>query len=557
MYPLEKALMQHHLIVLRVLGEWWELDLIGKDKAECAHAVAEALSQIELEQELPYLQIDELEGIKKLVAAEGRLPVSRFEREFGEVRMMGPARLEREEPWLNPSSAAEALWYRGLIYRAFDETETGLVEFYFVPTELFELLLEQPLILREGSAESDSNYTTATSLHPIDPPTQLISSTENFLNDFITLLACTQRTPLSAENKQLLQPYLFTADENWIDLLSTIALEDELLRETEQGLRPTKAALEWVKLPRHEQWVALWDGWLKTEWSELHHLPSLVCEGSWQDDPTRARKTILNYLPHDHWSDLDELIVLIKQKSPDFLRPDGNFDTWYIREGETGRYLRGFEHWGDVEGALLKQLLGRWLGWLGIIELDVEGKIGRMTPRAIAWRNHTMLEDGDALPIIVQPDATILVSPQASGYARFQLARVAEMQAVETDKPYQFRITPNSLTHAQQQGIKPQRVLQFLTEISEGRKLPTTTLRAIERWAEHGTEGMLKSVVILQVKSGAVLDTLFRNEKTRPYMGARLGEMTATVPTEQWRTLQKMTAQLGLLLEVDGNSSMP
>ena len=549
--------MQHHLIVLRVLGEWWELDLIGKDKAEWAHAVTKALTQIDLEQELPYLQIDELEGIKKLVEAGGRLPVSRFEREFGEVRMMGPARLEREEPWLNPSSAAEALWYRGLVYRGFDETESGLVEFYFVPTELLELLLEQPLILREGSAEFNATVVTGSALHPIDPPANWVSATENLVDDFITLLACTQRAPLVAEKQESIFPYLFTADRNWSDLLLTIALEEELLRETDHGLRATKLALEWVKLPRHAQWVALWEGWLKTGWSELHHLPLLICEGSWQDDPTAARKTILNYLPHDGWFELNELIELIKEESPDFLRPDGNFDTWYIRQGKTGRYLRGFDHWDDVEGVLLGELLGRWLVWLGILEIDAEKKIGRMTSRAVAWRNHTSVGESGVAPVIVQPDATILVSRQASGYSRFQLARVAEMQPVEIDKPYQFRLTPNSLAHAQQQGIKAQRVLQFLTEITDGNILPATTRRAIERWAEYGTEGVLKSVVVLQVKTVAVLDTLFRNEKTRPYMGERLGELIATVPTEQWRTFQKMTAQLGLLLEVDPSSPMP
>ncbi|MBK9056119.1 MAG: hypothetical protein IPL78_36050 [Chloroflexi bacterium] len=61
-----------------------------------------------------------------------------FTREFGEVRQMGPAKMEREEPWYDPVSVAESLWYRGFLYRSFQESPEGLIEFYYLPDEFLE-----------------------------------------------------------------------------------------------------------------------------------------------------------------------------------------------------------------------------------------------------------------------------------------------------------------------------------------------------------------------------------------------------------------------------------
>ncbi|MBK9056118.1 MAG: hypothetical protein IPL78_36045 [Chloroflexi bacterium] len=47
MGTLEQALLDHELIVLRVIGEWWELDLTGADKAKSAKALVKALTDLE------------------------------------------------------------------------------------------------------------------------------------------------------------------------------------------------------------------------------------------------------------------------------------------------------------------------------------------------------------------------------------------------------------------------------------------------------------------------------------------------------------------------------
>lgn len=87
-------------------------------------------------QELLYLSPEEGAALRDLIQAGGQMPVATYSRAHGEVRLMGPGRLEREEPWFDPVSPAESLWYRGFLYRGFDETAEGLIEFYYLPDEM-------------------------------------------------------------------------------------------------------------------------------------------------------------------------------------------------------------------------------------------------------------------------------------------------------------------------------------------------------------------------------------------------------------------------------------
>ena len=56
MRTLEQALLDHELIVLRVIAEWLGLDLTGADKAESVEQVAAALAGVDLLQEVEYLE---------------------------------------------------------------------------------------------------------------------------------------------------------------------------------------------------------------------------------------------------------------------------------------------------------------------------------------------------------------------------------------------------------------------------------------------------------------------------------------------------------------------
>jgi hypothetical protein len=553
MRSLEQALSDHDLVLLRVIGEWWELDLTGEDRVTSIKAVAEALTGLDLAEEIHYLQPEETAAMQELVRAGGRLPVATFSRDHGDVRLMGPGRLEREEPWLDPVSAAEGLWYRGFLFRGFDETDEGMVEFFYLPTELYRKL---------GGPSSSQKATTTTAagvaapaaverLQPVQPPFQISATSADAVDDLTAILAQAQNTPLREENLEWLRPLLLDPNPERTHLLITLAWEMQLLRQTDEGARPSRPAAAWLKKSREEQLRTLADAWSNTAWNDLCHTPGLVCEGdSWQNDPLLARTALLDAVPRqDDWFLLDELVAQVKENDPDFQRPDGNYDTWYIRHAETDAYITGFANWEQVEGQVLRFLMRGPMHWLGLADLG--GDRYRLTPRALAWlTDRPPAPDDLTLPIVVQPDATILVPATAGRYQRFQVARISQAEPVVAGKPFVYRLTPPSLTEAAEQNINPERVVAFLEEAG-GRPIPASAKRAIERWAERGTEGRLTQAVILRVRSADILDTLRNNAKTRPYIEESLGDLAAIVRREDWQKLRQAAAQLGLLLESD------
>jgi hypothetical protein len=542
MRSLASALSDHELVTLRVIGEWWDLDLTGADKNRAIKEVAGALERLELDTELAYLAPEEAEAIQALAAAGGRIPVGTFSRAYGEIREMGPGRLEREEPWLDPTSTTEVLWYRGLIYRAFDqaaEVDT-LVEYYYLPHELRAKLPQQ--------AESERETGLPQHLQPADPPEAYDPALTTAVDDLTTCLAFAQQAPLTLGSRAGLYPYLFSADSERLDLLLTLAEDAGFLRGDGKGQRPARAAVGWLGLGRDAQLRVLAEAWSASGWNDLCHTPGLACEGSgWQNDPIVARTALFDHLPRDDsWYRLDDLVAFIRTTDPDFQRPEGKYDTWYIRDQSQDRYLRGFDDWDLVEGRLLRFLLSGPMHWLGLAEVGDD--LYRLTRRALNWlEGRPPPGTGVQVPIVVHPDATLLVPHNADRYQRFRVARIAVPLPLQPGAPYRYRLSPDSLKRAREAGISPERILEFLAEASQ-RPVPASVRRGIERWAQQGLEGQLEPAVILRVRDATILDTLQANAKTRPYIGERLGDLAALIRAD-WREFQQVAASLGLLLD--------
>lgn len=548
MRSLNKALQDHELIVLRVLGEWWDLDLTGSDKSVCVRELAQALAALDLPQEMHLLPPEEAAALQALVQAGGRMPVAAFARAYGEVRLMGPGRLEREEPWLDPAGPAEALWYRGFLYRGFDETAEGMMEFFYLPDEL---LAQFPRPEKRVTAvrESAAGMFTA-----VAAPANLPPAAVDAVDDLTTLLLLAQQTSLQPGHAAGLAPYLLNGDRERLSLLLNLGAEMDLLGMPESGLRPLGTAVSWLQKSREAQIRALAEAWSSSNWNELGHTSGLRCEGDqWHNDPILARTALLDALPHTaDWYVLDQLIAHLKTSDPDFQRPDGNYDTWYVRDLESGVYLNGFENWERVEGRLLRFLVQGPMVWLGLAVTAVADNrlLYALTDHALEWLAGTPPETHDVtVPFTIQADATLLATRNSSRLHRFQAGRIADLLPVTPEQPYQYRLTPQSLARAQKQGITAERIIQFLEEGS-GSPLPTSVRRGIVRWAEKGVEARLETAVILRTRDAAILETLRANPKTRDYLGESLGDLAVAVPAPHWEKLRAAVAQLGLLLDV-------
>ena len=106
--------------------------------------------------------------------------------------------------------------------------------------------------------------------------------------------------------------------------------------------------------------------------NELRLVPGLVCEGEWINQPRATREFLLHLLeglPKGKWWSLPAFIRAIKEKYPDFQRPAGDYDSWFIKRLSDGIFLRGFASWDEVEGALVRYLITGPMFWLGLVEL--------------------------------------------------------------------------------------------------------------------------------------------------------------------------------------------
>ncbi len=554
---LKQCLLDCDLAMLRAIAERWGIELATNRHHDAAAELAARMTA-------PSAQVEQLacfipaerEALAALLAAEGQMPVGAFTRHFGEIRLMGPGRLERERPWDSPQGVAESLWYAGLIYRAFDEGPGSIQEVIYVPPEL-----------RSGLQTMIAPQSTEIAPLPVLPIDSPIEPRPGCFNDDVcTVLAYAHQSALLPapcdeawqRRQPLLAEQLGEATRAFIELLLHLAERVGLLRLGEQRLRPNPdQAIGWLRACSFEQLRTVFKAWRDdATWNELWHVPGLRCEdtGSWQNDPLIARQTLLDYLAlaqTGQWHSLDGLINTIKAQRPDFQRPGGDYDGWYIRDAQTGDYLRGFASWDKVDGALLRYLLAAPLTWLDVVQLS-----GSQTPiafrltesgAALLGKGEPPKERGDGR-FEVDANGTVRVG-SARRYERFQLSRVADWLGKENDgRSLIYQIRPSSLQRARYQRIGVERVIRFLEE-SAAAPVPDILLQALRRWRDHGSEAWADQVVMLRVVRPELLEQLMSTPATRRLIREPIASTVAAVLPQHWPALRQELLAMGILVD--------
>src|SRR5215212_2417005 len=182
------SLLKQDIGHLHIIAELWGLEL----KATDVDVAREELSVSLLEPDLLAELIDSLspeadEAITALVNTGGRIPWPTFTRKYGDIRKAGAGKRDREKLYLQPTSTAEILYYRGLLARAFFDTKKGPQEFAYIPDDLLALLDHE-----EQEVESKSVEPLGRAASPGERG-QETPAHDFILDDATTLLAALRR----------------------------------------------------------------------------------------------------------------------------------------------------------------------------------------------------------------------------------------------------------------------------------------------------------------------------------------------------------------------------
>lgn len=568
MYELTHVLSEYDLPMLNIIAARWDVELNTRDVREAAARLQDAMHDpARVEDAWTRLSDDQRQVLQTVAGGNGgRMLTKLFERMFGEIRVMGQDRREREKPYLTPQNDAEALYYRGLIALGLDSADKAGkgagIPFTFVPVDLLRLL---------PTAKTSYDSTpmpVETAAPPIEVnPDQIRAADTALVDDLATFLAYCNLNIVQIVERSVtpdvvkdIAPYLVgRSTAARLALLVALSYDLGIAAESEGGWRPLPTTRRFLELRRTVQVRFLAELWLKSPtYNELWYVPGLKADLSadWQNDPLLARQTVLSQLemvPPDKWWSVDALIADVKEEEANFQRPTGDYDSWYIRDATTGQFLRGFESWDRVDGALLRFIIVGVLHTLGLLDTAHNGTLCRLTAygRALIGIADWPQPKQEQPATVIHEDGSLEIPRTASRYDRFQIARFTEWS--KASDPYLYKINAASLGQATRQDIQPAQILIFLKRIT-GDQVPDSVTRLLEAWGAGGADFPLsiERLMVLRVPTAELMQTIQGTPELRRYLGAPLGPMAVTVRADQYAQLaDALQAILGLAVQVE------
>ncbi|GAB4550684.1 MAG: hypothetical protein OHK0023_16920 [Anaerolineae bacterium] len=573
MQTLIQTLANYDSELLRVISNRWDVDLPRDPKQAVEVLAAAMLTPNKVVEMWNRLDDDQRGALQTLLGSQsGQMPLKLFTRLHGEIRPMGGEKIKTEKPHLSPVNVAEALYYRGLISQGNMKIGKSAVlqTIIYIPADLAALMPKHITgFAKEPPPPRPEPLPPATT----PEPDNIRPADTSAVDDLTTFLAACQieDVPISDEGtlaseyrEPLAQFFIGPNSAPRVAMLINLALDMGLLKVENKLIKPVpQTARRWLDLPRIQQVRALAEGWQRsTRFNELFYVPGIKPErtGSWRNDPLLARQTVFNYLemvPPSSWWQAKDLIETIQEDEPDFMRPDGDYDSWYIKDASTGKYLKGIASWPKVDGAMLHFILTGPMHGLGLLDTAANGTACRLTPygRALVglneWEALPPLKN-EGTPIKIGADGICRVPRATNRYERFQLARFTEWIAgVSANEPYQYRIGQDGLNRARVQHFKAEQILNFLRRISEN-GLPEAVVRQIELWGASEEEGAsIGQMWVLRVPTAALLNTIHNTPSLRRYLGAILGDRAVAIRPNQWEALFKALREAGIAVEMD------
>jgi hypothetical protein len=533
MPDLPASLHKHDLGHLHIVAGFWGLELESHDADSAAEELCAAILDADTVREtIEILPPNASAALTALMESNGKMEWAIFARKYGEIREMGEARRDRERPHLKPISASEILFYRGLLEKAFFDTDKGAQEFGYVPDDIFEIIKHD---VRED-LKGENQEPLGRPATPIEKAYE-IPATDHILDDATTYLAALRA---GRSNRQFDLRELLTA--------ASILKKDELQAE---------AVKKFLEASREDALGMLHSAWLKSQtFDELRLIPTIICEGEWlrQNQPQVTREFLMNLvndIPQNKWWSLPAFLRDLKTKFPDFQRPAGDYDSWFIKRESDGQYLRGFAYWDQVDGALVKYFI-QMLHWLGEADLAApeEGKeftAFRVKLKVEGSRSNNLQPSTFDGKLTVASSGKIVVARNFSRAVRYQISRFCEWDD-EKNNEYAYHVTAKSLKQAGQQGLKAEQLLALLVKYTKG-SVPPALVKALKQWDAHGVEARVETQTLLRVARPEIVEEL-RKSKAGKFLSEALSPTAVIIKSGAESKVLEALTELGLLAEI-------
>ena len=547
MPDLFQTLRSTDLDFLNRLAQAWKVDLSVQEFTSALDEFQKLVKDRELFDEvIGSLPARSAKTWESLLNHQGRMSWALFTRQFGELRSFGIAKRSREEPDLHPASATEELWYRGLIGRAFLDLPPEPQEYAYIPDEF--LAFVNPGSTGESRIE----------LRPASALEKRVAfpASDAILDDATDVLAAL-RMYRSTKN-------LFTnRPAGYREFLFALLIESGILTDP-ANLEAAKVK-DFLAQSRGEALLSLFQIWRKSKKiNDLRLLPGLVFEGSWNNNPLVLRELVLESIYPSGtkmWWSLNGFIAQVKEKHPDFQRPAGDYESWFIRDARTNEHLHGFGHWDRIEGALLGYLVSGPLHWLGVIDLARHEKEGACTGFKLSQAGEDLLNDRAPTRskveegiITIGSDGVIHVPLNTPRPIRYQVSRFGmPMPGSPTER--KFRLTPDSLQQAAEQGLKVSHLIQLFQQ-AKVKNVPPSLVQQLERWEKYGSEATIENVILLRLSRPELLPLLQKNTRTSTCIQAVLNNQSLLLKPGKVEQMRLGLGELGLLADVKIDSDV-
>lgn len=511
----------------------------------------------------------------RLVGEGGRLPAHRIQRDpaGGELRQLGTGALERLRPWETPISATERLWYLGLIYLTFDEIGDFRGQVFFIPDEILAQLppieYTPPRFTLEAPETGSPAVVRAADLTIVEDAFAALSEVQRSqpeaVDERYLPLAALQRL-----NRRLLLPepgaWQHERETQRLGLLLHLLRALNLITVGRDGrLRLIYPRVRrWLQATADRRLLSLQRAWRQDPvWNELWRVPELRIEPTgWRNDPQRARERVLHWLaqvPPGEWTTISSFVRAIKSVDPDFQRPDGDYDSWYIKQARTGEFLRGWENWERVEGALISYLLRGPLAWLAVVDLgyhssgETRAFAFRVTPWGARFLGYstTLPAPPPRAPMRITSEGVVEVPPGADDWERLHLERLTLPLDEPAGPTTRYVLDKERLISLIMDGTDPERILRFLRNATDG-ELPERVVAQLRAWATGWGRITLRRCVLLETDDPALLRDLQRQPHLRRFLERQLNNRTATVAGEQLEDLIEALRRAGYLPRLEG-----